>query len=401
LAVKIVRQPKSIVLLGAPTSAASLRAGHEQAPAALRAAGLVTRLNEAGFEVSDQGDLTTRVFEPDEEHPRARNLAQVLATLEELRPRVEVAVKAGALPLIVGGDDSIVLAAIAGTRRYYRNLSLLYVDRDAGLNVPASTPSGCVDGMVMSHVIGRGAPELVRFWGEPPLIREPEVALFGIHRLDEPEQEFLVHSPLHRYGAEEVARMGASAAAERALESVHGRQHEFVLHVDLDVIAGEDFAATNLSAPGGLRFEELRQALAVFARQPKLGALVISAYNPALDPDGAAAKQLIALLVEILAPRLEAPAEGETEKAEGASAAAGESGAAAASAEPAPAAEDGGQAPKDEDAAAAPATSEATASAGAESAEPAEPAVPSSEPEPHPETPEPSDGTAEPEDAGG
>jgi arginase len=313
LAVKIVRQPKSIVLLGAPTSAASLKAGHEQAPAALRAAGLVARLSEAGFEVSDQGDGATHAFQADDEHPRARNLAQVLAALEELRPKVEVAVKTGALPLVLGGDDSVVLAMIAGARRYFRNLSLLYLDRDAGLNVPASTPSGCVDGMVISHVIGRGAPELVRFWGEPPLVREPEVALFGIERLDEPEQEYLARSPLHRYRAEEIAQMGASAAAKRALESVHARHHEFVLHLDLDVIAGEDFHAANLSAPGGLRFEDLRRALAVFAREPKLAALGISAYNPELDPDGTAARELIGLLVEVLAPRLETPAEGEAE----------------------------------------------------------------------------------------
>ena len=28
--------------------------------------------------------------------------------------------------------------------------------------------------MVVAHIIGRGAPELVRFWGEAPLVREPE-----------------------------------------------------------------------------------------------------------------------------------------------------------------------------------------------------------------------------------
>ena len=40
MAVRIVRQPKQIVLLGAPTSAAALAAGHGKAPQALRAAGL-------------------------------------------------------------------------------------------------------------------------------------------------------------------------------------------------------------------------------------------------------------------------------------------------------------------------------------------------------------------------
>jgi arginase len=316
LAVKIVRQVNSIALLGAPTSAAALAAGHERAPAAWRGAGLVERLREAGFEVTDYGDCAERAYTADDEHPRARNVGQVLATLEELRPKVEAAVKSGALPLVLGGDDSIVLATIAGCRRYYRNVSLVYLDRDAGLNVPASTPSGCVDGMVISHVIGRGAPELVRFWGEPPLVREPEVALFGIERLDEPEQQYLARSPLRRYTADEITRKGASAAAEEALERGHGLRHEFVLHVDLDVIAGEDFNAANLSAPGGMRWEQLEQALAVFFRQPKLAALGVSAYNPALDPGGSAAKRVVELLVKTLALRLAAPTEGTAPAAE-------------------------------------------------------------------------------------
>jgi arginase len=238
LAVKIIRQPKNIALLGAPTSAASLAAGHERGPQALRAAGLLARLTAAGFAVRDYGDCTVRVSASDEEHPRARNVDQARATVEELRPKIEVALRSGALPLVLGGDDTIVLGTLAGCRRYYRNVSLVDLDRDAGLNVPASTPSGCVDGMVLSHVIGRGAPELVRFWGEPPLVREPGVTLFGVGRLDEPEEHFLLDSSLRRYLAADIQSKGATAAAQEALERVHG--HEFVLHIDLDVIASED-----------------------------------------------------------------------------------------------------------------------------------------------------------------
>lgn len=322
MAVKIVRQMNSVALLGVPTSAASLALGHERGPAAWRAAGLADRLREAGFTVTDHGDCVERAYAPDEEHPRARNVGPVLKVLEELRPKVEVAVKSAALPVVLGGDDSIVLATIAGCRRYYRNVGLIYLDRDAGLNVPASTPSGCVDGMVISHVIGRGAPELVRFWGEPPLVREPDVALFGIERLDPPEQEVLTQSPLRRYPADQINRRGASVVAEEAVERVHGLRHEFVLHIDLDVIGAEDFSATNLSAPGGMRWEQLEQALAVFVRQPMLAALEISAYNPALDPDGAAARRVIDLLVKLLALRLPGPAESVAPAAEHADAAA-------------------------------------------------------------------------------
>ena len=304
MAVKIVRQPRKIALIGAPTSAAALQAGHEGAPGALRAAGLVERLQAVGYEVADLGDCVTQLYQPDDEHPRARNLPAVLAALNDLRPRIEQAVKSGALPLVLGGDCVIALATLAGVRRYYRNVSLVYVDRDADLNVPATTPSGCVDGMVVAHIIGRGAPELVRFWGEPPLVREPDVALFGIDRLDPPEEALLGRSPLRRYLAAEIQRQGPAAAAHAALERIHAASHEFVLHFDVDVISSDDFRATNFAAPGGLRLEEVRQGLEVFARQKNLAAMEVTVYNPALDPDGSAARLLVELLGAVLATRL-------------------------------------------------------------------------------------------------
>ena len=305
MAVKIIRQPKKIVLLGSATSAAALRGGHERAPAALRAAGLADRLKAAGFDVADHGDTATQVFQPDDEHPRARNVPAILKSLNDLRPRVEIAVKAGALPLIVTGDCISVLATVAAARRYYRNVSLIYMDRDADLNVPATTPSGCVDGMVISHVIGRGAPELVRFWGEPPLVREPDVALFGFERLDQPEDQYLVSSPLRRHPASEVSAMGAAAAARASLERVHAANHEFVLHFDVDVISSQEFRATNFPGESGLSLNEVRDALRVFVVQPNLAAIVVAGYNPELDTDGEAARRLVDLLVEILAARLE------------------------------------------------------------------------------------------------
>ena len=306
MAVKIVPQPNKIALVGAPTSAAALMPGHERAPAALRAAGLVERLQAIGYEVTDLGDCAPQVSRPDDEHPRARNLPAVLAALNDLKPRVEVAVKSGALPVVLGGDCIIALATLAGVRRYYRNVSLVYMDRDADVNVPATTPSGCVDGMVVSHAVGRGAPELVRFWGDPPLVREPDVALFGIERLDAPEAELLARSPIRRYLAADVQQQGPAAAAEAALERVHVANHEFVLHLDVDVISAEDFRATNYAAPGGLRLEEVRQALEVFVRQKNLAAVELSTYNPDLDADCSAARVLVELLAGALGARLAA-----------------------------------------------------------------------------------------------
>jgi len=304
VAVKILRQPNKIALLGAPTSAAAMSSGHEGAPAALREAGLVDRLRAVGYEVADLGDDPPQLFKPDEESPRARNVPRVLAALEALKPRVEQAVKSGALPLIVSGDCSVALATVAGARRYFRNVSMIYMDGDADLNTPATTPSGCVDGMVVSHLTGRGAAELVRFWGEPPLVREPDLALFGVSRLDPPEERLLENSSLRRFLARDVQRMGAASAAQAAVERIHANGYEFVLHFDVDVIA--DFPATNYPGSGGLRLDEVREALKIFAQQKHLAALEVSAYNPTKDADGSGAKLLLDLLAEFFSVRLEA-----------------------------------------------------------------------------------------------
>ena len=231
----------------------------------------------------------------------------MLATLEELRPKLEIAVKSGALPVVLGGDDSIVLAAIAGARRYFRNVSLIYMDRDAGLNVPATTPSGCVDGMVISHISAAALRNWCASGASLRWFASRRWRCLASSAWTKPRGSSWPVLLLRRYTGRRRAKNGRDAGRGTGARARSRSAHEFVLQLDLDVIAEEDFPATNLPGPGGLRLAEVRQALAVWARHPNLAALVIAAYNPALDADGSAAKQLIELLVEILSPRL-APA---------------------------------------------------------------------------------------------
>jgi len=306
LAVKIVRQPKKIALIGAPSSAAAFSAGSEKAPAALRAAGLAQKLQSAGYEVLDYGDCAPRLFADDEEHRRARNLTEIVAGLNDLKTRAELAAKSGALVLVLGGDCAQVIGLLTGVRRYYKHVNLLWFDRDADLNTPASTPSGRIDGMVVAHIIGKGAPELVRFWSDAALVREPDVTLFGLERIDPPEQEFLSKSPMRHIDAADIQSKGASKAAHDALTQVHADAREFVLHLDVDVIAQEDFAAVNVPGSGGMLFNDVRTSFLEFAKHKNLLGLDVAQYNPDKDTDGGGANKLVDLLVEALSARLEA-----------------------------------------------------------------------------------------------
>jgi len=230
----------------------------------------------------------------------------IVAGLNDLKTRAELAVKSGALVLVLGGDCAQVIGLLTGARRYYKHVNLLWFDRDADLNTPASTPSGRIDGMVVAHIIGRGAPELVRFWSDAPLVREPDVTLFGLERLDPPEQEFLAKSPMRHIDAANVRASGAGKAAHDALAQVHADAREFVLHLDTDVIAPEDFPAVNVPGGGGMSFDEVRTAFVEFAKHKNLLGLDVAQYNPDKDADGSGAAKLVDLLVQALSARLEA-----------------------------------------------------------------------------------------------
>jgi len=306
LAVKIVRQPNKIALIGAPSSAAAFGPGSEKAPAALRAAGLIEKLQTVGYEITDLGDCAPRLFAEDDEHKRARNLTEIVASLNDLKPRAELAVKSGALVLVLGGDCTQIVALLTGARRYYKQVSLLWMDRHADLNTPASTPSGRLDGMALAAIIGKGSPELVRFWGEPPLVREPDTLIYGLEQVDPAEQDFLTRTPMRHVYAADIQSRGAVAGAQHALGQIHVDAREFMLHLDLDVIAQDDFPATNVPGSGGLSYSEVKDSLVEFLKHKNLLGLDVAQYNPDKDPDGAGARRVVDLLAEALAARLTA-----------------------------------------------------------------------------------------------
>jgi arginase len=320
LSAKLIRQPDQLALVGAPTSAGAAGVGVERAPAALRAVGIVERLQEVGYQVTDTGDLPEQVFQPDPENPRARNLKGILAELDVLKPRIEQMAKAHAFPVVLGGDATIVLALAAGLRRQAPSLGLVHLGRYAGLHTPQRTEDGLVEPMIVSHLVGQGAAEMVRFWKDPPVVREPDVALFGLGALDAIDEQRLARLAVRRFPLARIRKMGVRAAAEMVLERLRGEKRDFVVHLSMDVVSREEFPAADRGEPGGLSLAEVTEALNCFAEQEKFAGLSISGYNPALDAEGRCAEIIVDLVVKTMAVRHTALIHPEPEEAEAAEA---------------------------------------------------------------------------------
>ncbi len=292
---------KQLAIIGVPSSAGARLVGQEEAPSALRAAGLIASLTELGFEVIDHGDLPRVEFRPDPENPRAQNGGLVRRVAREVAARVEAASGNGALPVVLGGDCSITIGVLAGLLAQGSSLGLLYFDGDLDLNTPDTTASGIFDGMVTAHLLGRGDSELARIGPRYPLLQESDLVYFGYSEsagaIDPPELLALERSAAQRYPLKAV-REDPLATAREALSALENRVERILVHFDLDVT---DVSAVDVAHPNGLSLDTAASVLELFLASPKCVGLVLTEFNSRLDGDGSLARRLVADLAGTLA----------------------------------------------------------------------------------------------------
>jgi arginase len=164
---------KSLSILGVPLGYGASMAGVDIGPAALRVARLNQRIARLGYSVHDLGDMR---LERPQSHPeddeKLKYVREISSACEQLAAEVEEILKAGQLPLILGGDHSIAIGSFAGAASHYKKqnetLGLIWFDAHADMNTPDSTPSGNIHGMPLAALLGYGTPELTNVAGFAP-----------------------------------------------------------------------------------------------------------------------------------------------------------------------------------------------------------------------------------------
>ena len=298
---------RALGLIGAPTSAGAFAPGQEDAPAAVRDAGIVERLREAGIEVVDLGDAPRFRWRPDRADLYAMNAEAVRAGALAVADKVAIALERELMPLVVGGDCTVELGTVCGWQRHRDATALLYFDPHPDLNTPETAPDGAFDWMGMAHLlVERGARrELVDLGGSSPALDARDVLLFGYSesRTTAGERDAVARRELRVIHEADVARDPAAAAA-RALEWVGERGH-FLVHLDTDSFDFADLPlGENTDRNVGLSLDAVGAALDVLLASPALGALTVTEINPHHgEPDGSTLRRFLDRLVTALARR--------------------------------------------------------------------------------------------------
>jgi arginase len=266
-----------INVLGYPSSAAAYCVGVELAPEALRQAGLIGALEDAGHEVEDAGDLPVHRWHPDHDRPRVQNLEEEIDALRELAEAAAPLMVQGERLLVIGGSCTIVLGLCAAAARGGIEPNLIYMDRHLDLNTPASTLEGSLSWMGMAHALGLDgtARELVEITSRRPLLRPVQLSYLGVELAATTawEREQVDELNLSVVTQAELVADPAQAAhrARQALPAT-----PFLVHLDVDVLDFLDAPlAENVNGRNsGPTLAQLGVALADLWRDPQC--LVVS-----------------------------------------------------------------------------------------------------------------------------
>jgi arginase len=286
-------------VLGVPSSVAAHWPGIEQAPAALREAGLLETLRAHGVRVADHGDLAVARWTAQSADGRPNAWRRVVDVVAAARSAIFEVVGAGEAPLVLGGECTLAIALVAAVIEQYGEVGLIYVDGGQDLMIPADHPrEPILDAMGVAHMLDLPGcvPELAGIGPRRPLLLPADVAFVGFGD-DEEDVHGLVPAPRLR-GADVIA--DPVAAGRNALAALPHRH--LVVHFDVDVLDALELPLADIATYGtGMRLDHVAPLLKTLVADPRVVGLTIVEANPDHDPDGTSIRRLVTAVGAALA----------------------------------------------------------------------------------------------------
>jgi arginase len=281
--------------------------GVEMLPAALRQAGLISRLG-----ARDAGSVVPRA-----EYDSSRsdetgvlNGPGLREALVSLAGAVANAMQRDDIAIVLAGDCSVILGGLLGARMAMQSrdlpdrVALLFIDGHVDFYQPEASPTGEAADMDLALATGRGPAILTTFDDRTPLVLDEDVAAVGARDSDEREKagsQDIRATGIRLLELASIRQRGIDVVAEEALEVVaHGSAQRFWCHIDADVLDDAVMPAVDYRQAGGLSPDELTTLLRKAWKTERMAGLSIAIYNPALDPQRDGARLLVDVVVRAL-----------------------------------------------------------------------------------------------------
>jgi len=176
--------------------------------------------------------------------------------------------------IVIGGDGSVTVSALAALPGGTEDVALVWCDAHPDLHTPETSSSGAFCGMALRAALGEGEPSLVL----SPAIPRSRVITVGVREIDPDEEVTLAE--LRSLEASDLDDVEALADAVEAT----GASRVWV-HIDVDVIDPADIAGVSAPAPFGIAPAALSAAIRRLRERVPLAGATIAGFAPRSPSD--------------------------------------------------------------------------------------------------------------------
>jgi arginase len=256
----------------------------------------------------DENDV---LYEDDKSSPNAHHIDGLIRFESDLAYEVYKYLRNNVFPIVIGGDHSIAIGSVSGTKMAFQSerIGVVWIDAHADLHSPWTTPSGNVHGMPLALLMniekkGHNRPRMFtldvwdrlrKIGSSGPKVLPEDLVFIGLRDYEEEERAIIEEHGIKVITVEQLRRKGAKAAVEETLSHLKGCDK---LHIsfDVDSLDPSISVGTGTPVPNGLFLEEARELLTGFCADPKTCTLDVVEINPALDTRNAMAENVLTVL---------------------------------------------------------------------------------------------------------
>lgn len=299
---------RPIAIIGAPSGLGGRCRGTRGGPQAIRAAGLVRRLESIGLRVEDLGDVPVADVVRWQGIDPGPDLSAAVGSMSvALRDRVRDALISGRIPLVLGGEHSLGAGSQAGVASAYRALGveppgLIWFDAHADINTLETTPSGNLHGMPVAALLGLPVPAFLAAIGSDGTRPPHRTVMVAQRDVDPGEYRHIEALGVRLYTCDDLRRRGIDAVMAEAILHAAGEDGRFSMSFDLDSLDPHITPGVDCPVAGGITLDEMRIALGMVADHGGLVQLDVVEMNPTKDINDHTAHIAIEAAATLLAP---------------------------------------------------------------------------------------------------
>jgi len=211
----------------------------------------------------------------------------VFATCDLVRDKCDEARKAGAFPLLIGGDHCLAMGSIASAITAHPNIGVLWFDAHADVNTPETSPSGNMHGMPLAALLDLpGIRTTPGFEHRYPVLKPERVAYIGLRDVDEGEKEVIAKLGLScAFYVDDLKKHGMRALMDQVLAKLCPNNEPVHLSFDVDGMDPIDAPSTGTPVADGVRLHEALEMIAMLRATGNLASADCVEVNPSLGTD--------------------------------------------------------------------------------------------------------------------